>query len=201
MTASSEPEGIQDLDPQADDLEGYLFPDTYQFPAGLPEVEMLGEMVARFREVFGPVERARAAELDLSVREVITLASLVEEETAEPEERSVVSSVFHNRLARGMLMQCDPTVIYALRREGIYEGRLTRSNLRFDSPYNTYLYPGLPPGPIASPGGEAIQAALRPSDTEFLFFVSMNDGTHHFSTNLGDHRRAVNRYQRRGRGR
>jgi len=199
--AAADPSTVRDLDPDATDLEGYLFPDTYQFAAGIPEVEVLDRMVRRFREVVGPEEQARAAELGLTIREVVTLASLVEKETAAPPERPLVSSVFHNRLARGMLLQCDPTVIFGLAREDRFTGRLSRRDLKYDSPYNTYLHPGLPPGPIASPGGEAIRAALYPSDSEFLYFVSMNDGTHHFSRSLREHERAVNQYQRNGRGR
>ena len=130
-----------------------------------------------------------------------TLASLVEKETGDPAERALVSSVFHNRLRRGMLLQCDPTVIFALVKDGVYEGRIGRKDLQHESPYNTYLHPGLPPGPIASPGEEAIRAALHPSETAFLYFVSMNDGTHHFSRSLTEHQQAVNRYQRGGRGR
>ena len=194
--AAADPTLVRDLDPAAEDLEGYLFPDTYQIPRGMPADELLGRMVGRFREVFGPAERARAAEIGLTVREAVTLASLVEEETAEPGERPLVASVFHNRLRRRMLLQCDPTVIYALERHGRYPGKLTRNGLKFDSPYNTYLYPGLPPGPIANPGAEALQATLHPSETDFLYFVSRNDGSHQFSRRFQEHLRAVNRFQR-----
>jgi peptidoglycan lytic transglycosylase G len=192
---------IHDLDPDASDLEGYLYPDTYRLPRTIPEADIIRGMVERFRSVYGPEEHERARELDLSLREVVTLASLVEKEAGEVEERPLVSSVFHNRLRRGMLLQCDPTVIFALIREDAYPGRLTRAGLEFDSPYNTYLYPGLPPGPIASPGYESLQAVLHPAESDYLYFVSMNTGRHHFSESLDEHRRAVNRYQRRGRGR
>ena len=192
---------IHDLDPDASDLEGYLYPDTYRLPRTIPEADIIRGMVERFRSTYGPEEHERARELDLSLREVVTLASLVEKEAGEVEERPLVSSVFHNRLHRGMLLQCDPTVIFALIREDAYPGRLTRAGLEFDSPYNTYLYPGLPPGPIASPGDESLQAVLHPAESDYLYFVSMNTGRHHFSKSLDEHRRAVNRYQRRGRGR
>ena len=199
--AGADPSPMRDLDAAATDLEGYLFPETYQFPSDIPGAELVGQMVDRFREVFGPQERRRAAELGLTVRQVITLASLVEKETGDPAERALVSSVFHNRLQRGMLLQCDPTIIFSLVKDGVYKGRIGRKDLQHESPYNTYLHPGLPPGPIASPGEEAIRAALYPSEAEFLYFVSMNDGTHHFSESLAEHQQAVNRYQRRGRGR
>ena len=192
---------LQGLDDSAEDLEGYLYPDTYHVPRFLPEGEILQGMVQRFVTEFGEAEHRRARALGLSVRQVITLASMVERETSVPDERSLISSVFHNRLRRGMLLQCDPTVIYALERSGQYEGRLTRKGLQFDSPYNTYLYPGLPPGPIASPGMESVQATLHPADSDYLYFVSMNTGRHHFSRSLDEHSRAVSRYQRRGRRR
>ncbi len=187
---------LQGLDDEAGDLEGYLYPDTYQVPRLLPEEEILQGMVKRFVAEFGEQERQRARALGLTVRQVITLASMVERETSVPDERSLVSSVFHNRLRRGMLLQCDPTVIYALQRSGQYEGRLTRKGLQFDSPYNTYLYRGLPPGPIASPGMESIHATLHPADSDYLYFVAMNTGKHHFSRSLNEHKRAVSRYQR-----
>lgn len=189
-------EWLQGLDDEAADLEGYLYPDTYHVPRFLPEEEILQGMVKRFVSEFGERERRQARALGLTVRQVITLASMVERETSVPDERSLVSSVFHNRLRRGMLLQCDPTVIYALQRSGQYKGRLTRKGLQFDSPYNTYLYRGLPPGPIANPGLESIHATLHPADSDYLYFVSMNTGRHHFSSNLVEHSRAVRRYQR-----
>ncbi|MGD8376136.1 MAG: endolytic transglycosylase MltG [Acidobacteriota bacterium] len=194
--AAADPRPIADLDPDAEDLEGYLFPDTYQFARGTSAGAIVASMVQRFRQELGPREIRQAARVGLTIREVVTLASLIEEETAVPEERPLVASVFHNRLDRGMLLQCDPTVIYGLRRDGLYRGRLTRAGLRHDSPYNTYLHPGLPPGPIASPGADSLRAALFPAETRLLYFVSRNDGTHQFSEDLDAHRRAVQRYQR-----
>lgn len=189
-------EWIRDLDPDAPDLEGYLFPDTYRLASGISAEEVLKPMVDRFREVFGPEWVARAREQGMSVRRVVTLASLVEEETGAPEERPLIAAVFHNRLRQRMRLQCDPTVIYALEREGMYRGSLSRRDLRFESPYNTYVVASLPPGPICSPGREALHAALYPAQADYLYFVSMNTGRHFFSRQLRDHERAVQLYQR-----
>jgi UPF0755 protein len=155
-------------------------------------------MVRRFREVVEP-ERARIEESGFTVREVVILASLVELETAATEERPRIAAVFLNRLDRRMLLQTDPTVIYAMKQEGRWKGNIRKKDLEMDSPFNTYRHPGLPPGPIGSPGREAILAVLDPADTRELYFVSRNDGTHHFSETLTEHNRAVNRYQRRRR--
>ncbi len=139
--------------------------------------------------------RRRSDELGMSVREVVILASLVEKETSIPEERGLVSAVFHNRLNRRMKLDCDPTIIYALKQEGRFTGRLRTKDLKYDTPYNTYLYPGLPPGPICNPGRKAILAALYPAEESYLYFVSKNDGSHHFSKTLKEHLRAVRKYQ------
>lgn len=187
---------ISDLDPMARDLEGFLLPDTYHFALDSDEALVVRRMVNSFRTFWNPDRQARARELGLATREAVTLASLVEKETAVPEERSLVSAVFHNRLRLGMRLMCDPTVIYAVRTVKEYDGIIHRSDLQLDSPYNTYLYPGLPPGPIANPGRAALDAALYPSETNYLFFVSRNDGTHQFSVSYEQHSRAVNRYQR-----
>lgn len=176
-------------------LEGYLFPDTYRFARGLPAERVAEALVRRFREVTEPLSpEAEAKGLDL--RSWVTLASLVEKETGAPEERTLVSAVFHNRLARGMRMQSDPTVIYGLEE---FDGNLRRADLQRDTPYNTYTRAGLPPGPIASPGQASLEAALRPAPVTFLFFVSRNDGTHVFSATYEEHREYVDRYQRRRR--
>jgi UPF0755 protein len=188
---------IHDLDPEATDLEGYLFPDTYEIPlAPDPARGLVERMVQRFRQVIGP-QLARIEEKGFTVREVVILASLVELETAAPEERPRIAAVFLNRLERGMLLQTDPTIIYALKQEGEWSGNIRRSHLEMDSPYNTYRHAGLPPGPIGSPGRESLMAVLEPADTRELYFVSRNDGTHHFSETLREHNRAVDRYQRR----
>jgi len=192
-----DPGPIRDLDPVAEDLEGYLFPDTYEVPR-VPEAAraLLVRMVRRFRDVIA-TEKERLEVRGLRVREVVTLASVVELETARAEERPRIAAVFWNRLKRGMPLQADPTVIYALRRAGRWDGNIRRKDLDIDSPYNTYRRSGLPPGPIGSPGREAIRAVLEPADTRDLYFVSRNDGSHHFSESLVEHNRAVDRYQRR----
>lgn len=174
-------------------LEGYLFPDTYRVPRGMEERELIALMVRRFREVFAPLEE-KAARLGLSVAEAVTLASIVEKETADERERPLVAGVFWNRLRQGMLLQADPTVLYALNRT---EGPLLRSELEVDSPYNTYRYAGLPPGPIANPGATALRAAVEPLATDYLYFVARGDGTHHFSRTFAEHHRAVRRYRGR----
>jgi UPF0755 protein len=192
---------IQDLDPDASDLEGYLFPDTYDIPRTADPVGVLvARMVQRFRDVMAP-ELPRIAEKKLTVRQVVTLASLVERETARPEERPRIAAVFLNRLRKGMLLQTDPTVIYALRLAGKWDGNIRRNDLQIDSPYNTYRYPGIPPGPIANPGRGALLGVIDPLDVKDLYFVSRNDGTHQFSETLAQHNRAVDRYQRRRVGR
>jgi UPF0755 protein len=186
---------VRDLDPQAADLEGYLFPDTYALPRGATAERVVRLMVARFREAFPPALRQAAAAEGLTVRQAVTLASLVEKETARPDERPLVAAVYRNRLRRHMLLQCDPTIIYALERAGTYDGNIHRRDLSLDSPYNTYRYPGLPPGPIASPGRPALEAAVHPADVGYLYFVSRNDGSHVFASTLREHNANVRKYQ------
>jgi len=190
---------VEDLDPSAADLEGYLFPDTYHFARSTPARQILGAMVRRFREELGDGIGSSARRLGLSVREVVTMASLVEKETSLDRERGRVSAVFHNRLRLRMPLQCDPTVIYALAADGRYSGSLSRADLAYDSPYNTYVNPGLPPGPIAAPGRASLEAAVHPDDTDDLYFVADGSGGHTFSRSLEDHVRAVERYRRLGR--
>jgi len=187
---------IADLDGEAADLEGYLFPDTYLLAKGTTAAEIVQQMANHVRALWTTEWQERARSSGLSVREVMTLASLIEKETARDEERPLISSVFHNRLRKRMRLQCDPTIIYALAMRSGYRGRITRRDLALDSRYNTYVYGGLPPGPIANPGLDAIRAALYPDDTDYLYFVSMNTGRHTFSTNLRDHSIAVRKYQR-----
>jgi UPF0755 protein len=196
LSAFAATELIALLDPRATDLEGYLFPETYHLSKGTTAAEAVEKMTAQFKSVFGPGWRRRAAELSLDVREVVTLASLIEKETARPEEKPLVSAVFHNRLRLGMKLDCDPTIIYALKRLGPWNGRLRTKDLKLDSPYNTYLNPGLPPGPICNPGRASLEAALHPSEADYLYFVSKNDGTHVFSRTLREHAAAVLQYQR-----
>jgi UPF0755 protein len=190
-------DSIKDMDPKATDLEGYLFPETYHFSKNFSVEDIVTAMVSHFRAVFSEAWQERAEELGLTAREVVILASLIEKETSLPEEREVVSSVFHNRLNIGMKLDCDPTIIYALKLEGRFKDRLRTKDLRYDTPYNTYLYPGLPPGPIANPGKESLQAALFPAHTDYFYFVSRNDGSHHFSQTFREHQNAVIKYQKR----
>jgi UPF0755 protein len=187
---------IRDLDPLAADLEGYLFPETYSLPRGAGAGRLVGLMVAGFRDAFGHALRQEAERLGLTVRQAVTLASLIEKETAKPAERALVSAVYHNRLRLGMRLQCDPTVIYALAREGRYTGNLRRTDLDLDSPYNTYRYAGLPPGPIAAPGRASLDAAVRPARVDYLYFVSRNDGSHVFASTLSEHNANVRRFQK-----
>ncbi len=189
-------ESISDLDPQAQNLEGYLFPETYMLTRRATPQSILLEMVRGFRKRFDAVRMRLPKEMGMTVRRVVTLASLIEKETALDNERYLVSSVYHNRLKQGMLLECDPTVIYAVRLVKQWNGVIHQSDLQIDSPYNTYKYSGLPPGPIASPGAKSIDAALHPADTRYLYFVSRNDGSHVFSENLEEHNRAVEQYRR-----
>ena len=196
LAAARDPATIRDLDPDAADLEGYVFPDTYDLSrAPGAAATLVARAVRRFREVIGPDLPAIKAG-PLTVRQIVTLASLVELETARPEERPRVAAVFRNRLQKQMLLQTDPTVIYALRKTGKYDGNIRKEDLEIDSPYNTYRHPGLPPGPIASPGRASLSAAIHPADVADLYFVSRNDGSHEFSRTLAEHQRWVDVYQR-----
>jgi len=188
---------VKDLDPDAKDLEGYLFPDTYEVEPRRPDAAtaLVKKMVHRFREVSAPMAEP-VQQSGLSLREVVTLASLVELETARKDERPHIASVFLNRLKRHMPLQTDPTVIYALRRAGTWDGNIHKEDLDVASPYNTYRVAGLPPGPIAAPGREALRAVLEPMPSDDLYFVSRNDGSHQFSRTLAEHQRAVDLYQR-----
>ena len=174
-------------------LEGFLFPDTYRFAPDAEPRDVFATMVRRFHERFDAERYRRAQERQLSLNEIMTLASIIEKETGKASERPLIAAVFANRLRIGMPLQSDPTVIYSL---PAFDGNLTRADLANPSPYNTYVAHGLPPGPIANPGLAAIDAALAPADSPALYFVSRNDGSHEFSTTLADHNRAVARYQR-----
>jgi UPF0755 protein len=172
-------------------LEGYLFPDTYRFAKGLEAFQVVDALVLRFREVAGPLlPEARARGLNLL--QWVTLASLVEKETGNIHEKPKVAGVFLNRLARGMRLESDPTVIYGLQD---FDGNLRRADLRLDTHYNTYTRSGLPAGPITNPGRTSLEAVARPEEVPYLYFVSRNDGTHVFSLTYGEHRDAVSRYQ------
>jgi UPF0755 protein len=196
LAEARDPAPIRDLDPSAADLEGYLFPDTYDVPPGPDGPRALvRRMSDQFRAVMGS-RLPQVSKSGLTLRQVVTLASLVELETGRPDERPRIAAVFLNRLRKGMPLQTDPTVIYALRRAGGYDGNIRKKDLEIDSPYNTYRVAGLPPGPIASPGLLALVAVLEPAPVRDLYFVSRNDGSHQFSESLRDHEQAVDRYQR-----
>ncbi len=187
---------LRDLDPKAEDLEGYLFPSTYDVPPGARPEEIARLLANRFREHWEGERAERAAALGMTLREVATLASIIEKETGAPAERPRIAGVFRNRLDRGMRLQSDPTVLFAMRASGDFGNDIRRRDLRMASPYNTYYASGLPPGPISSFGIAALDAALHPEETDFLYFVSKNDGTHQFSRTLREHNRAVQRFQR-----
>ena len=193
--AAANPSLIQALDSQAVDLEGYLFPETYALPRATPASRLVAMMVERFLATYVDQWRLAAEEQELTMRQVVTLASLVEEETGAPEERPIVAAVYRNRLRIGMRLQADPTVVHALRQAGSYTGNIRRDDLALDSPYNTYLHAGLPPGPIAAPGAASLEAALMPAEVDYLYFVSRNDGTHAFARTLAEHNRNVLEFQ------
>ncbi len=189
---STDKDFLETLDVDAPSLEGYIFPDTYRFPKGLEVKDALSMMVDRLREKFTDDMTARALELDISERDVLTLASIIEKEAITDDERPVIAAVYYNRLKRNMPLQADPTAIY-----GVKDSRekILREDLLRKTPYNTYVIKGLPPGPIASPGLRSIQAALNPADVPYLYFVSNNDGTHSFSITLSNHEEAVRAYR------
>ena len=189
------------FDIDAKTLEGYLFPSTYRLSRRATASVVVQTMVTQFARVLDQSLRDEAARQQMTVREVVTIASLVEKETAQPEERPIVAAVYRNRLEKRMPLQCDPTVIYALMRQGRWNGNLTKADLQMDSPFNTYRYAGLPPTPIASPGRGSLEAALRPADVPYLYFVSRNDGTHVFATTLAEHNRNVVTWQKTRRNR
>lgn len=200
------PELVADLDPEAMNLEGYLFPDTYSFARNTPERMIIAKLVATFREhwtdsieprLAGAVGPAAGEEANRSIRDLVILASIVEKETGVESERPLVAGVYSNRLRQGMGLFADPTVIYALKLAGSWDGNLRRVDLEIDSPYNTYRYAGLPPGPICSPGLASLLAAAEPAEVPYLYFVSRNDGSHVFSRTLSEHNRNVERWQRR----
>jgi UPF0755 protein len=180
-------------------VEGYLFPDTYRFARGIAPRAVLGAMTARYREVWTPERRARLESLGMTESELVTLASIVQAEARVMEEMPQIAGVYHNRLERGMLLQADPTVLYAL---GGYRARLLFAAIDSvaEHPYNTYTRPGLPPGPIGSPGEAAIDAALNPTG-DYLYFVAWPDGSHVFTRSLAEHNEAVIRARAAGQGR
>jgi UPF0755 protein len=174
-------------------LEGYLFPDTYHLFKEMDPEEVIRMMVHQFKKVFGPDLAHRASELGISEREAVILASIIEKETPLPEERPLISAVFHNRLKRKIPLQSDPTVIYGIKN---FNGNLTKEHLMKPTPYNTYLMVGLPPTPICNPGKESLLAAVHPAPVSYLYFVSKNDGSHFFAYDFEEHNRAVWKYQK-----
>jgi UPF0755 protein len=192
LAVVADPDAPERLGVEGPGLEGYLFPETYQLARGLDAEAVVKTLVDEFLRAWEP-RAERAAERGLSMRQVATLASIVEKETGVPEERPLIAGVFHNRLARGMRLETDPTVIYGIPE---FDGNLTRAHLDdATNPYNTYQIPGLPPGPIANAGAAALEAVVEPAESEYLFFVSRNDGTHVFSKSYRAHLNAVRRYQ------
>jgi peptidoglycan lytic transglycosylase G len=199
LAATARPDQIRDLDPKAPSLEGYLFPDTYLLPRGAPVREIIHAMLLRFRQV---AQRQLQLSLDpppANLHDVMTLASLVEKETPNPAERPMIAGVFARRLEKSMPLQCDPTVVYALRLlhglPGPPSGAPSHADLTVDSPYNTYAHAGLPPGPICSPGEASIQAALHPAPGDALYFVSNTHGGHYFAKTLKEQNRNISRYR------
>jgi UPF0755 protein len=186
---------IADLDPQATSLEGYLFPDTYQFTRAQNLSEVLREMVKRFRR------EATAIGLNSEVHRVVTMASIVEKETAVPEERPMVASVYYNRLAKRITLDADPSIIYAKLLDGTYQGGLHHGDTQVNSPYNTYRRVGLPPGPIGNPGRSALEAAMHPATSDYFYFVSDGNGHHRFARSLDEHNHNVAALRRLIRGR
>ena len=183
---------VRSLDIEADSLEGYLFPDTYYLPKGITVQEIARRMVMRYRNIFSESYRKRASELGFTEAQIVALASIVEKEAKIESERKLVSAVYHNRLKKGMKLQADPTAVYGKR---AWVKKVTAEDLKRRTPYNTYLYKGLPPGPIANPGQGAILAALYPENVDYLFFVAQGDGSHYFSTEFGEHEKAIDRYK------
>ncbi|HEX9163488.1 MAG TPA: endolytic transglycosylase MltG [Thermoanaerobaculia bacterium] len=191
---TADPDLVRDIAPQAASLEGYLFPDTYKFNPGTAPKTIVQAMVQNFRKNFGNEMAYITTGLDL--HQTVTLASIVETEAKLPQERPVVASVYLNRLRKHMLLGADPTVIYAMKLAGTWNGNIRKTDLEIDSKYNTYRFPGLPPGPIANAGLASLRAAAAPQSTPYLYFVARHDGSHAFSTNIEEHNRNVELYQR-----
>src|SRR5213594_4056696 len=188
---------VRQFDGKAVSLEGYLFPETYSFPAHTMPRQAIETMIARFRQMVARLRQVVSEDKwPLNLHDTVILASLIETEAAQPEERPMVASVYLNRLKLHVLLQCDPTVIYALAQADQYTGRLTLADLKFKSPYNTYVNPGLPPSAIANPGYPSLLAAIQPADTKYLYFVRTLESRHTFSETLAAHNRAVAAYRK-----
>lgn len=197
LSIMNDPVLIHDIDPRADSLEGYVFPDTYLVSRIMEPREIVAKMTGNFREKYNGNLKGIIIAQGSDLRQIVIIASIIEKETSLPGERNIISSVIHNRLKIGMGLQMDPTIIYALKKDGVYDGNLRREHKAMDSPYNTYKYRGLPPGPICNPGISSLIAACSPADTKYLYYVSKNDGSHEFSTNVHDHNLAVYKWQKK----
>jgi UPF0755 protein len=196
LAATTRVDLIKEIAPNAVSLEGYLFPDTYKFERHTPVLEIIGKMLDRFRKLLTPEYLEAARIQNLSLHQAVILASLIEKETGKESERPLISAVFLNRLRIHQRLECDPTVIYAALLRNSYRGKLYRSDMQIDSPYNTYLQSGLPLGPIASPGKASLEAAVHPESVDYLYFVSDNNGGHVFAKTLAQHQNAVREYRR-----
>ena len=192
LTSAQDPQFLEALEIDGQSLEGYLFPDTYIFQRGMSAQTIQKKMVQRFKEVFTELQDREGFPSAKDIKKIVILASIVEKESGLQSEKPLIAAVFFNRLKIGMALQSDPTVIYGIKD---FNGDLTKKNLLTRTAYNTYLQPGLPPGPIANPGKDSLQAVLSPAKSEYLYFVSKNNGSHVFSENLKDHNRAVAQYQ------
>lgn len=195
ITLTTDKPFLTSLGIEADSIEGYLFPETYQFNRSMTTKEVIRIIVRQFWKEITPEMRERAEKMGLTLNEWVTLASMIGKESGNREEKTIISAVFHNRLARRMKLQSDPTAVYHLELEGTPVKSIRRRHLSADTPYNTYRISGLPPGPIANPGIDSLRAALYPDRVGYLYFVATNDGLHHFSTNLDAHNKAVAKYQ------
>jgi UPF0755 protein len=198
LSVAKDPKPIQDIAPDAKSLEGFLFPATYKLGHHTTAADLTTMMVHKFREAMQTVAPDRLDPLTpgTPLIKVVTLASIVESETPKPDERPLVAGVYTNRLRDHMLLQCDPTVVYALKQTDQYNPPLTLKDLHYDSPYNTYVYPGLPPGPIGNPGESSLRAALSPETTDYLYFVANTQGGHFFASTLAEHNQNVAKYHR-----
>ncbi len=197
--AQSDTALIADLAPSAPSLEGYLFPDTYQFSRMQTMQDMAAAMVKQFRQVAHQIGLI-AAPGATDIERTVTMASIVEKETAVAEERPIVASVYYNRLAKNIALDADPSIIYAELLAGTYTGALHHDDMRFDSPYNTYRHPGLPPSPIGNPGKSALEAAMHPAQSDYYYFVADAQGHHRFARTLEEHNSNVTAFRRAVRG-
>jgi UPF0755 protein len=189
---------IHDLDPKAQSLEGFLFPETYRFSRKADCETVIKAMVHQFRIRIGKITAQYPIHQGWTIGQIVILASMIEKEVKRPEEGPLVASVLMNRLERRIPLACDATIIYAMKLAGTYQGRLGKADLAMQSPYNSYINGNLPPGPICSPGEPSLHAALNPAQTDYLYYVSRNDGTHQFSRDLASHQHAVERFQKSG---